>query len=126
MSYKLFLDDCREPVSFLNAELGEWYTVRNYNQFVETIMGKGMPDWISFDHDLADEHYHQPAEDGQPLDYTKYKEKTGYDCAVWLIEYCMKTNQPLPQWQVHSFNPMGRKNIDMILSTYRNKEEICE
>jgi len=92
----------------------------HYEQFIETIIEKGLPDLISFDHDLDEEHYNQP------VDYENYKEKTGYDCAKWLIEHCMKLGKPLPEWRVHSFNPVGRANINMILSTYRDKEEICE
>ena len=116
MSYNLFLDDNRDPCSFLN-DTRTWYIVRNYNQFVEVITTKGLPDLISFDHDLADEHY------ANPNDYDKFVEKTGYDCAKWLIEYCMRTNQPLPEWQIHSFNVGGMMNIHSILSTFRDKEE---
>ena len=116
MKYNLFLDDVRDPNKFLD-DTRTWVVVRNYNQFTETIEKQGLPDFISFDHDLADEHY------GARLEYEKFKEKTGYDCARWLIEYCMKTNQALPLWQVHSMNPVGRMNINMVLSLFRDKEE---
>ena len=116
MSYNLFLDDLRDPNLFLN-DTKTWVVVRTYNQFVETITKQGLPNFISFDHDLADEHYEGI------VDYDNYKEKTGYDCAKWLVEYCMKTNQSLPEWQVHSMNPVGRININMILSIYKDKEE---
>jgi hypothetical protein len=117
MKYNLFLDDTREPNKFLK-DTRTWLVVRNYNQFVETIAKQGLPDFISFDHDLADEHYNE-----EHPDYDKFKEKTGYDCAKWLVEYCMKTSQSLPEWQVHSMNPIGRMNINMILSMYKDKEE---
>ena len=116
MKYNLFLDDTRNPNGFLD-DLRTWMVVRNYNQFVDIITKQGLPEFISFDHDLADEHY------DTLVDCDKFKEKTGYDCAKWLIEYCMKMDEPLPKWQVHSMNPVGRININTILSLYRDKEE---
>lgn len=116
MSYNLFLDDEREPNKFLN-DIRAWVVVRNYSQFVEVITRNGLPNFISFDHDLADEHY------VQSVDYSRFKEKTGYDCARWLIEYCMRTAQPLPDWQVHSMNPVGRININQTLSAHREREK---
>jgi hypothetical protein len=116
MSYNLFLDDTRNPNKFLN-DTRHWVVVRNYNQFVETIRKQGLPKFISFDHDLADEHY------VQSVDYGKFKEKTGYDCATWLIEYCMNTEQSLPEYQVHSMNPVGRMNINMIFECYKRTEK---
>ena len=114
--YNLFLDDNRDPNKFLN-DTKTWVIARNYNQFVNMITKQGLPDLISFDHDLCD------VDQGKVEDF---KEKTGYDCAKWLIEYCMKTNQSLPKWQIHTFNPAGMINIYDILSTYNNKEEVCE
>jgi len=57
----LWLDDLRNP--FLNLEervpkeegIIEW--VLNYQEFTEWITKFGLPDIISFDHDLAIEHY---------------------------------------------------------------------
>lgn len=115
MSYNLFLDDERQPNKFLN-DVRAWVVVRNYKAFVEVITRNGLPNFISFDHDLADEHYVQSA------DYSRFKEKTGYDCAKWLVEYCMSTKQPLPDWQVHSMNPVGRVNINAILLAQRERE----
>lgn len=112
--YNLFLDDYRDPHKFL-SDIGTWVVVRNYNQFIEIIEKQGLPRFISFDHDLAEEHYEQSS------DCSKYKEKTGYDCAKWLIEYCMRTNQSLPSWQVHSMNPVGKININQILMTFKEK-----
>lgn len=114
--YNLFLDDCRSPYKFLKDERRTWEVVRNYNQFVNVIQQRGMPEFISFDHDLGDEHY------DKTIDSSQYKEKTGYECAKWLIEYCVNTKQLLPKWQVHSLNPVGGRNIDMILMTHRHRE----
>ena len=108
MSYNLFLDDVRDPNKFLN-DLRTWVVVRNYDQFVDTITNKGLPDFVSFDHDLEISHY------GINLGDIKQLERTGYDCAKWLIEYCMKTSQPLPNFQIHSMNPVGTINISQLL-----------
>ena len=43
---KLFLDDIRKPPDV------DWFIVRNYNQFIDWIDKNGLPDIISFDHDL--------------------------------------------------------------------------
>lgn len=110
----LFLDDIRYPVEayhytkqdiFLRKD---WHIVRNYEQFVSRILEKGLPEMISFDHDLADEHYLEP-------DSQEFAEKTGYDCAKWLVEYCMDNYLDLPQFYCHSMNPVGKENIESLL-----------
>ncbi len=101
--YNLFLDDERNPNEFLK-DLLAWVVVRNYNEFVTVVTERGLPGFVSFDHDLAEEHY---ASD----DCSQFKHRTGLDCAKWLINHCLKTNQDLPKWQVHSMNPVGRLNI---------------
>lgn len=59
----LFLDDIRWPIEafqYTKNEIfweKEWSIVRNYQQFVDWIIENGLPKLISFDHDLADEHY---------------------------------------------------------------------
>lgn len=115
---KLYLDDIRTiPVG--------WFGVRSYKEFVEFIEKNGLPEFISFDHDLADEHYddyfdnYLKPESEVKLKYDQYKEKTGYDCAKWLIEYCEKNNLELPLYQIHSFNSVGRFNIEQLLETYK-------
>ena len=55
MSYHLFLDDARKPsdVKWIELPLVNWTIVRNYKEFVETIIKNGIPTTISFDHDLS-------------------------------------------------------------------------
>jgi hypothetical protein len=107
MMYNLFLDDMRNPNKFLN-DIRTWEVAKNYYEFITIIKNRGLPQFISFDHDLPYENPEWP------------EEKTGYDCAKWLIEYCMRTGQKLPDYQVHSMNPVGKKNIEAILSNYEN------
>jgi hypothetical protein len=115
MSYNLFLDDVRDPNKTFMDVL-TWVVVKNYNEFVYTITQRGLPGFISFDHDLANEHY-------ESNDSTKFTSKTGYDCAKWLVEYCVKTKQKLPHWQVHSMNPVGRSNIKQLLMRFEDDKK---
>lgn len=48
----------------------------------------------------------------------KTKEKTGMDCAKWLIEYCITNNLKLPKFYCHSMNPIGKDNITSILTQF--------
>jgi hypothetical protein len=70
---------------------------------------------------LADFHY-----DFKPEDYASMSEeemilkfgsmeKTGLDCAKFLVEYCMIVGSLLPEYLVHSANPTGKKNIQAYL-----------
>ena len=118
---KLFLDDTRNPPDFT------WDVVRSFPQFVAYINLHGVPDVISFDHDLGDEHYNVWEDTPQVIihsdkeieyHYGKFAEKTGYDCAKWLIE-----NKHLPHTCiVHSMNPVGKKNIEFLLENAYKRE----
>lgn len=112
MKKLLWLDDIRDPF----ANNGEWlvfspiqkpyevHWAKSYQDFVDWITLNGMPDAICFDHDLGD-----LADD----------EKTGYDCAKWLVEYCMDYEVALPRWAIQSANPVGRDNINGLLNGYQ-------
>jgi len=46
-------------------------------------------------------------------------EKTGYDCAKWLINYCIDNKKELPATiLIHSMNPAGSLNIKSLFDTY--------
>jgi len=121
MSYNLFLDDFRRPEDAFNYmglpiyNLEDWVVVRNYYAFISVIQGKGIPEVISFDHDLADEHYKEQDFDYDAPDY----EKTGYHCAKWLIDYCLDNEKELPKRIiVHSMNPYGSMNIKSLFESF--------
>lgn len=124
----LWLDDLRNP--FLNiegkvpTEEGTIIWVLNYDEFTQYIEKFGLPDIISFDHDLGEEHY-TPEEYWDDYEASKayqeaqvYTEKTGFDCAKWLVDYCMDNNKELPKYYVHSANPVGADNIRGLLENY--------
>jgi len=127
MAYNLFLDDYRMPkdtFDYMGLPIYisvDWSIVRNYYAFVQIIEGKGIPDIISFDHDLADEHYDPQIVEGEPYEkiYDMFDEKTGYHCAKWFIDYCIDNNKKLPaQIYIHSMNPAGSMNIKSLFDTY--------
>lgn len=113
MKTLLWLDAYRNP--FLNYEgkvpkgYDEICWVNNYEEFVEWIEMMGLPDAISFDHDLADKP--------DPLDFG-WVEKTGYDCAKWLVDYCADREHTLPRCYVHSTNSVGAYNIKSYLNNF--------
>lgn len=119
---KLFLDDFRNPKDAFTLVIphlkifweDDWDIVRNYDEFVSWIEANGLPDFISFDHDLADEHY-EDVMNNPKLDYSQYREKTGLDCAKWLVDWCVDNKLSLPDYAVHSANPAGRRNIEQYL-----------
>jgi len=95
---KLYLDDIRNP------KTEGWDIVRSYTEFVEWIINNGLPNEISLDHDLGESD-----------------EKTGYDASKWLCEYCIENGLPIPEYNVHSANPVGKENILAILKTYKER-----
>lgn len=109
----LWLDDKRNPfennwLSVSPIEHTDVIWVKKYFEFVNWITENGLPDGICFDHDLSDIHCSK----------STYKEKTGMDCAKWLVEYCLDNNLRLPPFKSHSSNTAGRQNIISILENY--------
>lgn len=92
----LYLDDLRPTPEGFDR-------VYSYEEFVDYLEREGLPDFISFDHDL-----------GEDL--------SGYDCAKYLVEYCLTHKLPLPNYQVHSQNPVGKENIERLLENFRSFE----
>jgi hypothetical protein len=123
--YCLFLDDFRIPADVILYMPKckyyvdrEWVIARSYDEFVATILEKGIPIAVSLDHDLADEHY-AAGDLGMTVDYSEFTEKTGYHCAKWLIEYCIDHNKEIPTAVfIHSRNMPGSKNIESLFTTY--------
>jgi len=123
---KIFLDDVRSPsdcATYIYKRIGAlnpiyleegWFIVRNYEQFCDAL-DKYENDitLISFDHDLADGHYHESMDKGKE-EYEEHlktvKEKTGLDCAEYFREK-FKHKQVRPLLFVHSMNSVGTENI---------------
>lgn len=97
--WKLYLDDIRFPK---NNSVP--YTIcRSVVEAKILMKSKGCPVYISFDHDLGDD------------------QETGYDLAKWMVEEIMDGNLIVPKgfhFGVHSANPVGAKNIQMLLDRF--------
>ena len=126
---KLFLDDNRKPYDVFRTtinpvyESNDWSIVKSYDDFVNHIEKNGLPEIISFDHDLSFDHYYEKNQKGN-LEYDNFTEKTGYHCGQWLIEYCKNNNLTLPKWFVHSANPVGSENIKNLLSSFNKSSDL--
>ena len=114
---KLFLDDIRDPswVYGLGADK-DWSVVRSYSEFTAWIAEHGLPDVVSFDHDLGGID-----EDGNEVDPAQVP--TGMDCAHALVEYCLDNGVRLPQFEVHSANVAGAANIRGLLLGFRDHQD---
>lgn len=134
-TYRLFLDDIRTPMDawkytgfdpYFNQY---WKIVRNYEEFTDNILREykksNFPELIGFDHDLSFEHYSDMM--GNAEEYNKlsktFQEKTGMDCAKWLVEFCMNNDLKLPEFYVHSMNPVGKENIESYLNNFKRRYE---
>ncbi len=123
MKKALYLDDVRTPTDNLPG-YEPWVIVRNADEFKAHITKHGVPDFISFDHDLADEHmqdyYSQVRDYGfQTPNYISFKEETGLSCAMWLVQYCGDNDIAPKTCAVHSHNPVGAKNIQDCINSYK-------
>jgi len=113
MTYKLFLDDIRFPAT------ADWIIARNMDDAVWYVQNHGVPGFISFDHDLADDHY---------IIGQKH-EKTGYDFAKWFCDHIMDNEIELPEtfgYVVHSMNPVGAANIQHYMHNFLIKSSLIE
>ena len=103
MSYNLFIDDERFPPD----DGREWVIVRSSEEAIEYVRTRGIPDFISYDHDLG-----------------------GYDTAMrfirWMIDcYLEDTFDTFPvNYTIHSQNPIGALNIKDLLDGFIQAEVI--
>lgn len=88
----LYLDDLRPTPE-------NYERVYDYDEFVNFINENGVPEFISFDHDLGEG-------------------KTGFDCAKFLVEFCLDNGISEINFQVHSQNPVGKENIEKLLDNF--------
>lgn len=98
MSYRMFIDDERFPPD----DGQSWRICRSALDVEIMIDMYGFPNYISFDHDLGE---------SQP---------TGYDITKWMVDRDLDINW-IPQdftFYVHSQNPIGKRNIEMLLTGY--------
>ena len=112
MTWNLFIDDERNPEDVTWAPwyvkamylTEQWVICRNRSDVILTVMGRGMPSYISFDHDLGRD------------------EPTGHAIAQLIVDWDMNDKHyTLPAdfaFFVHSQNPVGKANIEGLLNNY--------
>jgi hypothetical protein len=111
MTYSLFIDDERDPVdvawgTWQERELyrtGDWIIARNWPETLELIINFGMPNLISFDHDLGNDTIN------------------GYEISKRLCDFIMDAKYILPEdfrFLVHSKNPVGAENIRCYMENF--------
>lgn len=114
MAWTLFLDDIRFPadVKYNYGPYRDVVICRNMDDAVWCVEQYGLPTMISFDHDLADDHY---------LIGSSKNEKTGYAFAKWFCDYVMDNSLDLSEdfcYHVHSMNPVGAENIRKYMENF--------
>jgi len=82
---------------------------RTYDEFTELLRTNGVPDMVSFDHDL------------DPPDKTH----DGFDCAVFLCRFCQDNNQPLPKmYHFQTANPRERQVMIELIHAFERGEDV--
>ena len=119
----VFVDDERIP-KFQIDGYERWVVVRSYQELQSYLEQRGIPDLVSLDHDLAEEHYldHQKYElQGiEAIEYGEFTQPTGLDCAHLLIEFSRMFAQPLQKVGVHCLErAMGSANIREAINGYK-------
>lgn len=121
MKTLLWLDDIRNPLEndwLFFSPIDKPYNVvwvKSFKEFVNWIELNGLPEGICFDHDLGDI---TELPSGILLSTAFESEKSGYDCAKWLVEYCINKDLDVPLYNIQSANPVGKANIDGLLKSY--------
>lgn len=113
----LWLDDIRDPFNNVHVkELLEYLAdeflelpisdvnvvwVKTQKEFEDWINRNDIPAMISFDNDLG-------IGNGE-----------GYECAKFLVDYCLDNNCYLPEYYVHSSNPVAKEYIEDLFTNFK-------
>jgi len=101
MKWNLFLDDERLPYYVNPDRRIAWRIAPNIAVAKYMVQQFGMPDFISFDHDLG------PGEDSMMF-------------LRWLeCEFFDPTKHKIPDYVIHSANPVGSQNIDSFMKSWK-------
>lgn len=119
---KIYLDDVRTPIE------SDWIVVRNYDDFVAKVNEIGLEniETISLDHDLdpsAMIEWSKNTFATYTINYDNIKEKTGFDCAKWLIKRWEEGN-PVVKVVIHSANAIGSANMMGVINHYKHTKRL--
>lgn len=115
---RIYLDDVRTPID------KSFVVVRSYDEFVDTVTRIGLEniELISLDHDLGDSamtEWRRNVVNNYTINYDNITEKTGYDCAKWLVERWLD-GAPVVKVVTHSANAVGSANIMGYINNFRH------
>ena len=119
---KLFLDDERKPIDayyYTKKSIyqeGYWDVVKNFDEFKNYILNNEIPEIISLDHDLTNDHYRYAF--AKYIPYDEVRGKTGYHCLLWLILYCENNGIEMPEILIHTMNVEGQNNMNNLIHAY--------
>ena len=126
-SWSLFLDDIRNPQTNRN-----WKIARTVEEAKSLIKQFGFPEYASLDHDLGFIGKHDEQVPNHLVDIRIVKpeelvdtEPSGYEFAKWIVEEDMNGTISIPptfEFNVHSANPIGAKNIYNLLHDYLKRK----
>ncbi len=100
-NYRMFIDDERFPPA--SWEGTDFVICRSLTEVQDVVELRGLPDLVSFDHDLGD------------------NVPTGMDIAKWMVEQDLDKRHFFSQnffYLIHSQNPVGAGNIKTYLNSY--------
>ena len=103
MSYKLFIDDERQPPSIWH---GDYVLAKTSQEAIATMVERGFPGYISFDHDLGGDDTTRPV-------------------VNWMIDALlddpkMAASASKIKYYVHSQNPVGRDWLNNRMDDFFN------
>lgn len=105
MTWNLFLDDERYPTHVDPTLDRQWIVARSTEEAIQEVTHRGFPWFMSLDHDLG-------------------SNDTTMDFLRWLVwEYGGSVVSP-PQYQIHSANPVGAKNIEAFMNSWKRVAEM--
>lgn len=107
---KLWVDDIRDPTQ--HGKIG-WVWAKTYEEAIHYLTEYDVTE-ASLDHDLG---ILTTIGQSFPEDHKHY-EKTGYDIVKWMVLHNIK---PTNGTHVHSANPVGAKNMRMLLQSFYNE-----
>lgn len=118
----IFLDDIRVPSDVTWVEIPrikDWVIVRNFEEFQNEITKSKYktsgPQHISFDHDLAEEHYSG--------DFSRAK--SGYHCAQLTVQLAIANEwHNIPNFTIHSMNEIGSKRIKEAMKDFERYHQL--
>ena len=133
----IWIDDIRDPFTgdwlkrtipfHILQENPEVIWCKSYDEFVDFLNNNAasinMDEvWVSFDHDLGkatEKYFLLQGYTKKEARAMKGKELTGYDCAKYMIYFIIDRELTIPQYSVHSSNPVGRDNIISYIESFK-------